>query len=164
MDKHRQIAFIVAFIIAMVIMMVGKACTDSEIKKKKSDFGTSQSSYVDNYDNNSYNNYNNVANDNVQTVTPTETQPSVIYVTNMLGNVVGTETTATAPVQTFTDENGVQEVETVQATTDGRSILERYNDEHQNYDNPFNKSDSENPPKKNNSDYQVPSEIHITIN
>lgn len=171
MDKHRQIAFILAFIVAMVIMMIGKSCTDSDLKKKnptpmvttEKSQGVPNGSYnnYNNYNNNSNNNYNNAVGGNVQTEPPVETQPSVIYVTNMLGDVVGTETTATQPI--VTDENGVQYTETVQETTDdGRSILDRYNEERQN-GNPFKSADSESPTKSNGG-YQVPSEIKITIN
>lgn len=169
-DKHRQIAFIVAFIVAMVIMMIGKACTDSTMKKNQTKpvqfSGTSQN--VPEYSNNSYNNnsYNNTPQQNNQIQTEAVqqvTEPQVEYVTNMLGEVIGTAEPATTAVQPVTDENGeYSEETTVQETTQGKSILEQYNEEKQN-----NKSNNQNGDSgdsvKQNGNYQTPSEIQITI-
>ena len=156
MDKHRQIAFIVAFIVAMVIMMIGKACTDSAIKKNQAKpvqySGTSQN--VPEY-NNSYNNYNNNNNNynNGYNNTPQ--------------NQVQTEAVqaepATTAVQPATDENGEYYTETtVQETTRGKSILEQYNDEKQNNQSNSQNGNSNNSVKQNDN-YQIPSEIEITI-
>lgn len=140
MERHRQIAFISAFILALVIMMVGKACTDSAMKKRNKPVqtGTQQSTPAQNF--NSYNNYNNGYNNTPQQTTlPEQTTPPVNYITNMLGEIIGTETAATVPE--------------IQATTQELSILEQYNANKQQKNNDI--------PAKNN--YQTPSEIHITI-
>lgn len=138
MDKHRQIAFISAFILALVIMMVGKACTDSAMKKRNKPVqtGTQQSTPAQNF--NSYNNYNNGYNVPPQT-TSAQIAPPVNYVTNMFGEIVGTEQAETVPE--------------IQITTEERSILEQYNAGKQQNNN--------NIPANNGN--QTPSEIHITI-
>lgn len=137
MDKHRQIAFILAFIVALLIMMIGKACTDSTMKKhtRPAQNGIQQSTQTPNFNNNAYNNTP------VQTTTtvPVQTEPPVVYVTNMLGEVVGTEQAET-----------VQEITT---TTETLSILEEYNAGKQQHNN--------DAPIENN--YQQPSEININI-
>lgn len=141
MDRHRQIAFISAFILALVIMMAGKACTDSAMKKRSKPVqnGTQSSTPAQNF--NSYNNYNNGYNNTPQqTIMPEQTAPPVNYVTNMLGEIVGTEQAETVPE--------------IQTTTEELSILEQYNAGKQQNNN--------NIPAKNNN-YQPPSEIHITI-
>ncbi|MCM1314579.1 MAG: hypothetical protein NC040_01410 [Muribaculaceae bacterium] len=142
MEKHRQIAFISAFILALVIMMAGKACTDSTMKKHSQPVqkGTQQSIPANN--NNSYNNYNNGYNNTPQQTTiPEQTSPPVNYITNMLGEIVGTEVIETIPE--------------IQTTTQELSILEQYNAGKQQNNNDI--------PAKNNNNYQTPSEIHITI-
>ena len=135
MDKHRQIAFILAFIVALLIMMIGKACTDSAMKKRPrpAQNVTQQSTRTPNFNNNVYNSTP------VQTTTtvPVQTEPPVIYVTNMLGEVVGTE-----------------QAETVQeTTTETLSILEEYNAGKSQHNN--------DTPAENN--YQQPSGIHNPI-
>lgn len=176
MDKHRQIAFIVAFIVAMVIMMIGKACTDSAMKKNQAKpvqySGTSQNvpEYNNSYNNynNNNNNYNNGYNNTPQNQVQTEavqqvTEPQVEYVTNMFGEVIGTAEPATTAVQPATDENGEYYTETtVQETTWGKSILEQYNDEKQNNQSNSQNGNSNNSVKQNDN-YQIPSEIEITI-
>ncbi|MDE6781095.1 MAG: hypothetical protein K2J40_06520 [Ruminococcus sp.] len=135
MDRHRQIAFIAAFIVALVIMMVGKACTDKMFKTRPVQNSTSQS--TPSYDYNSYNNYNNSYNNNnysyndtpQQTEAPVQTEPSVEYVTNMFGEVIGTA----EPVVTEVPEMDVTEIQT---TTQQRSILEQYNENKNNANNP----------------------------
>lgn len=172
-DKHRQIAFIVAFIVAMVIMMIGKACTDSTMKKNQTKpvqfSGTSQN--VPEYSNNSNNSYNNNSynntpqqNNQIQTEAVQQiTEPQVEYVTNMLGEVIGTAEPATTAVQPVTDENGeYSEETTVQETTQGKSILEQYNEEKQNNKSNNQNGNSDNSVKQNEN-YQTPSEIQITI-
>ena len=142
MEKHRQIAFILSFILALVIMMVGKACTDSTMKKQNKPIQTKtqQSTPAQNF--NSYNNYNNGYNNTPQQTTiPEQTTPPVNYITNMLGEIVGTEQAETVPE--------------IQTTTEKFSILEEYNAGKQQNNN--------NIPAKNNNNYQIPSEIHITI-
>ncbi len=169
MDKHRQIAFIVAFIVAMVIMMIGKACTDSTMKKNQAKpvqfSGTSQNvpEYSNSNNNKSYNNTpqqnNQIQTEAVQQIT----EPQVEYVTNMLGEVIGTAEPATTALQPVTDENGeYSEETTVQETTQGKSILEQYNDEKQNNQNKNQNGNSDNSVKQNEN-YQIPSEIQITI-
>ena len=171
LDKHRQIAFIVAFIVAMVIMMIGKACTDSTMKKNQTKpvhfSGTSHN--VPEYSNNNYNNniYSNNTpqkNNQVQTEAVQQiTEPQVEYVTNMLGEIIGTAEPATTAVQPVTDENGeYSEETTVQETTRGKSILEQYNEEKQNNHSKNRNGNSDNSVKQNEN-YQVPSEIQITI-
>ncbi|MBD5160148.1 MAG: hypothetical protein HDT23_07915 [Ruminococcus sp.] len=134
MDRHRQIAFILAFILALLIMMIGKACTDSTMKnqKKTAQNTTQQGVPTPNFNNNSYNNTP------VQTTTtvPVQTETPVVYVTNMLGEVVGTELAEIVPEIT---------------TTEKFSILDDYN---------ANKSQNNN---KVGNNSQTPSEIHITI-
>ncbi|MDE6035692.1 MAG: hypothetical protein K2G36_07270 [Ruminococcus sp.] len=136
MDKHRQIAFILAFIVALLIMMIGKACTDSAMKKRPRPAQNviQHSTQTPDFNNNVYNSTP------VQTTTtaPVQTEPSVIYVTNMLGEVVGTEQAET-----------VQET----TTTETLSMLEEYNAGKQQHNNDI--------PAENN--YQQPSGIHITI-
>ena len=139
MDRHRQIAFISAFILALVIMMVGKACTDSAMKKheKPAQTGTQQSVPAQNF---SYNNYNNYADDyNAPQTTSAQTAPPVNYVTNMLGEIVATEQAETVPE--------------IQVTTEERSILEQYNAEKQ--------QNNGNIPANNGN--QTPAGVHITI-
>lgn len=139
MDKHRQIAFISAFILALLIMMIGKACTDSTMKKQKKTAQNTTKQSVSTPDfNNGHNGYNNTP---VQTTTtvPVQTETPVVYVTNMLGEVVGTELAETVPEIT--------------TTTEKFSILDDYN---------ANKSQNNNNVKAENN-YQSPSEIHITI-
>ncbi len=168
-DKHRQVAFIMAFIVAMVIMMIGKACTDSSMKKKQVkpvQFSGTSSQVVP--ENN--NNYNNVPqqNNQIQTEAVQEqtTEPSVEYVTNLLGEIVGTAEPTTTAVQPATDENGEYSEETqVQTTTEWKSILDEYNEEKQN--NQIQKeiqNGNSGDSVKQNEDYQIPSEIKITIN
>lgn len=147
MDKHRQIAFISAFILALVIMMVGKACTDSAMKKRNNPVQTSiqQSTQANNSYNNYNNNYNNSYNNTPQqTIAPAETAPPVNYITNMLGEIVGTDNAVTAEQE-------------IQMTTKELSILEDYNAGKQQNNNDI-------PVQNNNNNYQTPSEIHITIN
>ncbi|MDE5558059.1 MAG: hypothetical protein K2J32_10300 [Ruminococcus sp.] len=142
MDKHRQIAFISAFILALVIMMVGKACTDSAMKKRNKPIQTRTHQSTPAQNVNSYNNYNNSYNNTLQQTDVSEqTAPPVSYVTNMLGEIVGTEQAETIPE--------------IQATTKELSILEQYNAGKQQNNNDI--------PAKNNNNYQTPSEIHITI-
>ena len=142
MDKHRQIAFILAFILALLIMMVGKACTDSAMKKQNKNIssGIQQSTSANGYNNynNNYNNSYNNASPQITTTVPVQTEPPVVYVTNMLGEIVGTEMPET--------------VTEIQTTTEKFSILEEYNAGKQ----------KNNTPAENNN-YQPPSEIHITI-
>lgn len=173
-DKHRQIAFIVAFIIAMVIMMIGKACTDSTMKKNQAKpvqfSGTSQDVPEYNNSNNNYNNnnngYNNTPQQNNQIQTEAVqqiTEPQVEYVTNMLGEIIGTAEPATTDVQPVTDENGeYSETPVIQETTQGKSILEQYNEEKQNNQSK-NKNGNSDSSVKQNGNYQTPSEIKITI-
>ncbi|MDE6102398.1 MAG: hypothetical protein K2F73_05425 [Ruminococcus sp.] len=164
MDKHRQIAFIVAFIIAMVIMMIGKSCTDSAIKKQNKTVKSSTSQSVPDYSNNNYNNnYNNAPqqnNNQVQTEAVQQvTEPQVEYVTNMLGEVIGTAEPTTTAVQLETDENGeYSETPVIQETTQGKSILEQYNEGKQN-----NQNQSSGNVRQKDENYQIPSEIKITI-
>ena len=54
MDKYRQVAFIVMFVIAILVMMLGKACTDSLVKKPSKP-AKSVSQTTPSYN---YNNYN----------------------------------------------------------------------------------------------------------
>jgi len=156
MDRHRQIAFISAFILALVIMMLGKACTDSMMKKQSKPVQSSAEQSAPAYNNNAYN-YNNSNNSSngynnapQQTTAVQQTEIPVQYVTNMFGEVVGTESVSTEYSSTdFAD---------IQTTTQERSILEQYNKEKQG-----NASSAVNPSAEN-TDYQIPSEIKITIN
>lgn len=135
MDKHRQIAFIIAFIIAILIMMLGKACTDSMFNNQsKTVQNVSQTTPDYDYD------YSNSDNKISYTETSIQTDTPVEYVTNMFGEVIGTKETTVADIQE-TD---------VQTTTKERSILEQYNE---------NKTDS----IKNQDSYKPKSEISITI-
>lgn len=156
MDRHRQIAFISAFIVALIIMMLGKSCTDSMMKKQSKPVqnNVSQTSpayenngYNNNYSNNYINGYNNTP---PQTTIPQQTEVPAEYVTNMFGEVVGT---AETPVTDFPET----QADDIQTTTQQRSILEQYNEEKQKDVSPYM-----NTPAENNN-YQIPSEINITI-
>lgn len=113
MDKYRQIAFIVALVIAVLVMMLGKACTDSLVRKNsKSVQSVSQTMPAYDYNNSYNNNYNTTPQTEIvsqQTGVPVE------YVTNMFGEVVGTVSTSAS-------------VSDIQTTTQERSILEQYNE------------------------------------
>ena len=136
MDRYRQVAFISAFILALVIMMVGKACTDSTMKKRNKPIQTStqQTTPVQNF--NSYNNYNNIPQ---QTTVPVQTTPPVNYITNMFGEIVGIESIETVPE--------------IQEATKERSILEQYNEDKQQNNGEILATNN----------YQTPSEVNITI-
>ncbi|MDE6833116.1 MAG: hypothetical protein K2J39_02545 [Ruminococcus sp.] len=139
MDKHRQIAFILAFILALLIMMVGKACTDSTMKKhNRPAQNTTQQSVSASDFNNSHNGYNNTPSQTT-TTTPVQTTQPVVYVTNMLGEIVGTESAET--------------VTEIQTTTEKFSILDDYN---------AGKSQNDKSIPAQNI-YQTPSKVHITI-
>lgn len=113
MDKYRQIAFIVALVIAVLVMMLGKACTDSLVRKNSKPV-QSVSQTMPAYDYN--NSYNNNYNTTPQTeIASQQTGVPVEYVTNMFGEVVGTVSTSDS-------------VSDIQTTTQERSILEQYNE------------------------------------
>ena len=113
MDKYRQIAFIVALVIAVLVMMLGKACTDSLVRKNSKPVqNVSQTMPAYDYNNSYNNNYNTTPQTEIvsqQTGVPVE------YVTNMFGEVVGTVSTSDS-------------VSDIQTTTQERSILEQYNE------------------------------------
>ncbi|MDE6678199.1 MAG: hypothetical protein K2K02_04070 [Ruminococcus sp.] len=152
MDKHRQIAFIVAFIIALLIMMIGKSCTDNMVRKQSKTVRNSTSTTAPAYNNNSYNNnnYNNGYNNTPQQTTVTQqNEVPVQYVTNMFGEVVGTQTAVADIPSTVSGE--------VQTATQERSILEQYNENKQQNVSPNTVATSRS------EAYQIPSEIKITI-
>lgn len=151
MDRHRQIAFIVAFIVALLIMMIGKACTDSMIKKQSRPVQSVPATTTPVYNNNSYsNNYNNGYNNTPQQTTVSQqNEVPVQYITNMFGEVVGTEPVVTeVPATDFAE---------VQTNTQERSILEQYNEGRQGNALPDAVATTQS------EVYQIPSEIKITI-
>lgn len=154
MDKHRQIAFILAFIVALLIMMIGKACTDDMMKKQQAkpvNNETAQTTPAYNEYNNYIIDYNNYSYNNTpQTTAQQQTEIPVEYVTNMFGEVVGT---SELPVQSATTGTYTQNNE-IQQTTQERSILEEYNKDKVNI----------TPKTDGNNNYTPPSEINITIN
>lgn len=135
MDKYRQVAFIAAFVVAILIMMLGKACTDSLVNQPVRTAQTAtQLTTAAHYNNG----YTPVQTTTTTTTAPAQTAPPVNYVTNMFGEIVGTEP--------------AEDVPEIQTTTEELSILEQYNAGKQ----------QNNTPAANNS-YETPSEIHITI-
>lgn len=154
MDKHRQIAFILAFIVALLIMMIGKACTDNMMKKQQTEpvnNDTAQTTPAYNEYNNYISDYNNYSYNNTpQTTIIQQTESPVEYVTNMFGEVVGT---AEPPVQSSTAGTYIQQDNNIQNTTQERSILEEYNKDKVDV---TPKTDGKNT-------YTPPSEINITI-